>query len=127
MTAVLASLDMFDKATMPALRKKSLQLTAYLQKLLLELPDRPDGELFSIITPTDPEARGAQLSVLLKPGLLDSVFAELLDNGIILDERKPDVIRVAPAPLYNTFTDVWDFVQTFFAACRNAVQKNAAN
>lgn len=127
MTAVLASLDMFDKATMSALRKKSVQLTAYLQKLLLELPDRPDGELFSIITPLNPEERGAQLSVLLKPGLLDSVFAELLDNGIILDERKPDVIRVAPAPLYNTFTDVWDFVQTFFAACRKAAQKNVAN
>ncbi|EAS33333.2 kynureninase [Coccidioides immitis RS] len=125
MTAVLSSLDIFDKATMPALRKKSLELTAYLEHLLLNSPEgvRPSDDPFSIITPSDPEARGAQLSVLLKPGLLDSVFSHLVDNGVILDERKPDVIRVAPAPLYNTFTDVWDFVQIFFDACRKAAQE----
>ncbi|KAI1971793.1 Kynureninase (L-kynurenine hydrolase) [Ophidiomyces ophidiicola] len=122
MSAVLASLDLFDRATMCALRKKSLALTAYLEHLLLNSPDdvRPTDEPFTIITPLDPSARGAQLSVLLKPGLLDTVFAHLLDNGVILDERKPDVIRVAPAPLYNTFTDVWDFVHIFFDACRKA-------
>ncbi|EEP76753.1 kynureninase [Uncinocarpus reesii 1704] len=125
MSAVLASLDMFDKATMAAIRKKSLALTSYLEHLLLNSPSnvRPDGELFTIITPSNPEARGAQLSVLLKPGLLESIFGHLADNGIILDQRKPDVIRVAPAPLYNTFADVWDFVHVFFEACRKAGQE----
>ncbi|WEW59085.1 Kynureninase (L-kynurenine hydrolase) [Emydomyces testavorans] len=128
MSAVMASLEVFNKATMPALRKKSIQLTGYLEHLLRNSPSdvRPDGEPFSIITPSDPHARGAQLSVLLKPGLLDSVFGQLVDSGIILDQRKPDVIRVAPAPLYNTFADVWDFVQVFFDACRKAVQKKDA-
>ncbi|KAL1956451.1 hypothetical protein VTO42DRAFT_7249 [Malbranchea cinnamomea] len=123
-TAVLASLEIFSKATMPAIRKKSVELTAYLEQLLLSYPaERPEDMPFTIITPSDPAQRGAQLSVRLAPGLMEDVFTRLQENGIILDERKPDVIRVAPAPLYNSFTDVWEFVQVFFAACQDAIQK----
>ncbi|KAK2737364.1 Kynureninase (L-kynurenine hydrolase) [Myotisia sp. PD_48] len=121
MTPVLASLEIFNKATMAAIRKKSVDLTAFLENLLLNI-DHHD-KLFTILTPTDPTARGAQLSVRLQPGLLEHVFASLLANGVVLDERKPDVIRVAPAPLYNTYTDVWDFVQILRDACNDAKAK----
>jgi kynureninase len=55
--------------------------------------------------------------------LLDLVLKELDVNGVVVDERKPDVIRVAPAPLYNTFVEVWNFVQIFLGACRKAVKQ----
>lgn len=109
---------------MEALRKKSLELTGYMEHLLLKYPldAPPEDKPFIIITPSDPSQRGAQLSILLHPGYLESVFAKLDASGVIVDERKPDVIRVAPAPLYNTFSDVWDFCQVFLAACRERTQ-----
>ncbi|KAF3491103.1 kynureninase [Arthroderma uncinatum] len=120
MTAVAASLKLFNKATMPALRRKSIQLTAYLEYLLnSEFPAGPEKP-FSIITSSDPNARGAQISVRLKPGMLDDVLAYLEKNGVILDERKPDVLRVAPTPMYNTFDDVWVFVRELKEACKQA-------
>lgn len=105
---------------MEALRKKSLELTGYMEHLLLKHPlDAPPEEKpFTIITPSDPAQRGAQLSILLHPGYLETVFAKLNASGVIVDERKPDVIRVAPAPLYNTFSDVWQFCQIFLGVCR---------
>ena len=112
---------------MSKLRNKSLSLTLYLQQLLVvDFPghgsrnDRP----FKIITPMNPKERGAQLSIRLDPGLLNTVLQELEENGVVVDERKPDVIRVAPTPLYNTFTDVWNFVQIFLSACEKAVKRN---
>ena len=91
-----------------------MKLTAYLQHLLLkDTSVEDDIRPFRIITPLDPSRRGAQLSLLLKPGLLERVASALQDAGIIVDQRKPDVIRVAPVPLYNTFHDVWVFVQVF--------------
>ena len=100
---------------MTNLRQKSLKLTAYLEYLLLK--DTTDEKRqFQIITPSDPHARGAQLSLLLKPGLLHKVAQRLQDNGIICDKREPDVVRVAPVPLYNTFSEVWKFVEVFKAA-----------
>lgn len=56
----------------------------------------------------------------LKPGLLDAVMKELEESGAVVDERKPDVVRVAPAPLYNSYVDVWKFVGIFREACRKA-------
>jgi kynureninase len=94
---------------MADIRKKSVNLTAYLEFLLLSGP----SDAFKIITPSDPEARGTQLSVLLKPGRLDTLMDMLEDAGITIDKRKPDVIRVAPMPLYNTYEEVWRFVQIF--------------
>jgi len=103
------------------LRTKSLKLTAYLETLLLDSKAHKNGH-FSIITPSDPSQRGAQLSLLLKPGLLDTVMHGLEEKGVVIDERKPDVVRVAPAPLYNSFTDCWEFVSAFELAVALAVQ-----
>lgn len=93
---------------MADLRARSIRMTRFLELLLDEMNNTGDGD-FSIITPRDPAARGAQLGIRLRPGMLEPVLKYLDENGVIIDERKPDVIRVAPAPLYNTFTDVWDF------------------
>ena len=103
---------------MDELRAKSLRLTAYLQWLLLkDMPSNDDDDEgdrpFRIITPLDPSKRGAQLSLLLSPGLLEQVGAALQREGIVVDQRKPGVIRAAPVPLYNTYHDVWMFARTF--------------
>ena len=74
------------------------------------------------MTPANPAERGAQLSLMLSPGLLDDVLHGLESNGIVVDERKPDVIRVAPAPLYNTYLEVWEFCQAFLRVCAEAVK-----
>lgn len=118
LTAVLASLEIFQMTTMTALRTKSIKLTGYLERLLRE----GNEGFYQIITPTNPAERGAQLSILLQSGLLDGVMVSLEESGIVVDERKPDVIRVAPAPLYNTFEEVCFFVLEFQAACKKAKQ-----
>ena len=119
-TSLSASLEVFELAGgMPVLREKSKKLTAFLESALEALPEATKA-LFKIITPRDPEQRGAQLSLLLVDGLLDTVMEELTERGVIVDERKPDVIRVAPAPLYNTFEDCVSFVEAFEAALRSA-------
>lgn len=100
---------------MADIRKKSVQITAYLEYLLYSETD-DSSRAFRVITPSNPERRGTQLSVLLKPGRLDTLIEMLDDAGIVVDKRKPDVIRVAPMPLYNTYEDVWSFVQIFKAA-----------
>ncbi len=97
-----ASLDLFEQAGMDRLRAKSLQLTGLLEELLLALPDAP----FAIITPRDPGQRGCQLSLQFRHGG-KAWFDALSRAGIIADWREPDVIRMAPAPLYNRFEDVW--------------------
>lgn len=109
MAALCASLSVFNETSITQIRARSLRLTHYLEYLLLA-GTTDETRKFRIITPTDPNARGAQLSLLLNPGLLDKVAQRLEDAGIICDKRQPDVVRVAPAPLYNTFTEVWTFV-----------------
>jgi kynureninase len=107
MAALRASLEIFDEVGMPALRKKSEQLTGYLESLIDEIAD---GRI-EIVTPRDPEARGCQLSIRVSDttkGLLD----DLTKQGTFADWREPDVIRVAPVPLYNSFEDVFHFSQT---------------
>ena len=99
-----ASLDIFDAAGMDNLRTKSLQLTAFLEYVLHEA-NRNRG-LFRIITPEDPSRRGCQLS-LLTDGRGKALFDYLAQNGVVADWREPNVIRFAPAPLYNSFEDVW--------------------
>lgn len=101
MAPLRASLDLFDRAGMDALREKSIRLTGYLEYLLGELA----AGRVEILTPADPEARGCQLSVRLREGARETVDA-LADRGFVCDFREPDVLRVAPTPLYNTFTDV---------------------
>ena len=112
-TSLNASLEVFEMAGgMQPLRTKSLQLTAYLETLLLNMPGYK-RKSFDIITPKEKEQRGAQLSLKLQEGLLDVVMKELEDRSVVVDERRPDVVRVAPAPLYNSFGDVWEFVEAF--------------
>lgn len=122
-TSLSASLEMFEEAGgMAKLREKSLKLTAFLEQLFNEMPEE-DKKLFRIITPCDPEQRGAQLSLMLSKGILGTVMKELELRGVIIDERKPDVIRVAPTPLYNTFSDCVAFIDAFsaaLAACRQS-------
>ncbi|PYH80833.1 L-kynurenine hydrolase [Aspergillus uvarum CBS 121591] len=112
LAALCAALSVFDGTSMAELRQKSVRLTAYLEYLLLKDYDE-ESRPFRIITPENHEARGAQLSLLLKPGLLQNVSQRLQEAGIICDKREPDVVRVAPVPLYNTFSEVWTFVRIF--------------
>ncbi|KAF2828555.1 kynureninase 1 [Ophiobolus disseminans] len=119
MTSVMASLDVFSMTTMDALRQRSVRLTAYLEARLLRYAGSEPP--YTIITPSNPAERGAQLSVLLKPGLLDNVLHHLEKKSVVVDERKPDVLRIAPAPLYNSFHDVHRFIVVFHEACRKAI------
>jgi kynureninase len=105
--ALKASLDVFEKTSMEQLCAKSKDLTGYLERLL---DSKIPKDQVKIITPADPKQRGCQLSLLFAEGLMLKVFNHLCNVGIVCDERKPNVIRVAPAPLYNTFQDVWIFV-----------------
>lgn len=99
-----ASLDLFDQAGMEALRAKSLQLTAFLEQVLDEADK--GRNMYRIITPRDPVARGCQLS-LLTDDRGKALFEFLSEHGVMADWREPNVIRFAPTPLYNSFEDVW--------------------
>lgn len=101
-----ASLELFDKAGMERLRAKSLQLTAYLEYLLHQLPNLA----FEIITPADAAERGAQLSLYFKERGKE-IHNKMIESGIIVDYREPGVIRVAPAPMYVSFSDVYRFYE----------------
>ena len=104
MAAHWASLEIFDKAGMQNLREKSIKLTAYLEFLLI---NNQIG--FKIITPENKDERGCQLS-LLTGNNGKELFDHLQKNGVIADWREPNVIRIAPVPLYNSFQDAWRFV-----------------
>ncbi len=104
--AVWASLKLFDEVGMDALTRKSLELTGY----LLALIDSLDNPRIEVLTPLDPNQRGSQVSIRVKDSG-KSLFDELYNNGIIADWREPDVIRVAPVPFYNTFQEVFMFVE----------------
>jgi kynureninase len=105
MAALRASLEIFNEAGMSALRSKSRLLTGYLEYLLDEIGD----ERISVITPHDPDQRGCQLSIRVK-NADKSLFEAITTRGVIADWREPDVIRVAPVPLYNSFGDVYMLV-----------------
>jgi kynureninase len=113
MAALRASMDIFDEVGMERLRAKSERLTTYLEFLLEQKPQ----EGFSIITPRDPAQRGAQLSLrVTKNGR--AVCESLAQRGIICDWREPDIMRVAPVPLYNSFLDVHTFADKFLTEIR---------
>lgn len=108
MVALKEAYALHDAATMAKLRAKSLALTGYLEVLLAQL--LPPGS-HDQVTPRDPARRGAQLSLLFAPPTdVDAVFAELRKRNVFVDLRRPNVIRVAPAPLYSGFADVRAFV-----------------
>ncbi|KAI1078477.1 kynureninase [Whalleya microplaca] len=119
-TSLSASLEVFELAGgVSVLREKSKKLTAFLEHCLSFISDDAK-KLFRIITPSDPAQRGAQLSLLLADGLLEEVLKELGDLGVVVDDRKPNVIRVAPTPLYNSFQDCVAFVKALEPALQVA-------
>jgi kynureninase len=110
----------FDRATLPALREKSVKLTGYLEKLLLAPRTRSSASEngmvnaagssapVEVLTPREPHARGCQLSIRV-PGRGREILSSLLSMGVVCDFREPDVVRAAPVPLYNSFHDAWRF------------------
>jgi kynureninase len=112
MAVHLASLQIFHEANISKLREKSKQLTGFLEFVLLEAKKANSVLQFSIITPANPEERGAQLS-LLTDDKGKALFDFLFQQNIIADWREPNVIRLAPAPLYNSFGDVYAVGEAF--------------
>lgn len=108
MAAHKAALDIFEEAGMEKLHTKRKQLAGYLHYLLAEINRRHAEKVIEVITPADENERGCQVSMLmLKRG--KEIFDGLMKQGVIADWREPNVIRVAPVPLYNTFEEVWRF------------------
>jgi len=115
---LIASLSIFLEAGMERLREKSVALTGFLEELL-----RPLQPTVQILTPRDPARRGCQLSLRLAGGEHrgKQVFDALAAHGVVCDWRSPDIIRVAPVPLYNRFEDAWRFAR----ALRDTLQASA--
>lgn len=109
---VVVSLGLFDRVGMEALRRKSVRLTAYLERLLRGV----GTDRLEILTPSDPASRGCQLSLRV-PRAASRVHEALSTRGIVTDLREPNVLRASPVPFYNTYGDVW----TFAEALRNVV------
>jgi kynureninase len=111
LAALRASMEIFSEAGMERLRAKSVLLTSYMEFLL----SQRSSPSFSIITPPDPDRRGAQLSIRLA-----AAGRQLCDQtarvGVFADWREPDIFRVAAVPLYNSFQDVYHFSLCFFDA-----------
>jgi kynureninase len=106
LAALKASLDIFEEAGMKALTEKSKKLTGFLEFLLADIKD----ERISVITPANADERGCQLSIRVKDSD-KNLYKALTDKGVVADWREPDVIRVAPVPLYNTFSDVYKLTE----------------
>jgi len=111
MAPLRASLEIFAAAGIEPLREKSESLTGYLEFLL----DQHAPGKFTLLTPREPYRRGAQLSIRIHQGGR-RISDRLVDQGAICDWREPDILRVAPVPLYNTYADVHHFANRFFAA-----------
>lgn len=109
-----ASLEVFQQATMTALRRKSILLTGYLEFMLKHYHSKDNtsnkGPIVNIITPSRAEERGCQLTLTFSIPK-KSIFKELEKRGVVCDKREPDGIRVAPVPLYNSFHDVYKFIR----------------
>jgi kynureninase len=104
--ALMASLNIFQETGINTLRKKSVLLSSYLHFLLSQV--NQDNKHFTILTPSDARARGCQFSLYF-PRNGKRIFDTLTRSGIVVDYREPNVIRVAPVPLYNTFQEVFQF------------------
>ena len=111
LAALRASMEIFSEAGMDRLRTKSVSLTGYMEFQFGQLA----FPKVSIITPQEPERRGAQLSIRV-PGDGRELCKRLASEGVIGDWREPDTFRVAAVPLYNSYQDVYRFVQRFSAA-----------
>jgi kynureninase len=111
-----AALDIFEQASgLTPLREKSELLTGYLEFLIEGINEDKSEELFKIITPKNKQERGGQLSIVCKQNA-KATFNYLTDNGVIGDWREPNVIRLAPVPLYNSFKEVFEVGRILRAA-----------
>ncbi|MGI8892990.1 MAG: kynureninase, partial [Bacteroidia bacterium] len=117
MAAHKASLDIFIEAGMKSIGDKRDKLTSYLQFIIEELNVKHDAGI-KIITPLNNEERGCQLSLIVKQG--KELFNKISAKGIVADWREPDVIRMAPVPLYNSFEDLFLFGEIL----RNVINEN---
>ena len=118
MAAHLASLEIFDEVGLDKLIEKRVKLTGFLEEVINEISeDYKDKCTFEIITPKNLESRGAQLSILAH-GQGKQMFDKLTEQGVIADWREPNVIRIAPVPLYNSFNDIARFGECLI----NAIQ-----
>lgn len=106
----LASVEMFAEVGMDKLITKRNLITSYLEFILHEIDNELEGADFEILTPSNQEERGCQLSVYLH-GQGRELFDRLMKNGVITDWREPNVIRLAPAPFYCSFEDMYEFGQ----------------
>ncbi|XP_060482153.1 kynureninase isoform X1 [Panthera onca] len=124
-----ASLEIFKQATMKALRRKSVLLTGYLEYMIKHYcnKDKADTKrpFVNIITPSCIEDRGCQLTLTFSIPI-KYVFQELEKRGVVCDKRDPDGIRVAPVPLYNSFHDVYKFINLLASALDSAETKNTS-
>ena len=105
----LASLELFEEVGMQAIIKKRNLIVSYLEFVLQEIDKETEGS-FEVITPTAQEERGTQLSVLLH-GQGRELFKYLMEHGVIVDWREPNVIRLAPAAFYSSFEEMYEFGQ----------------
>ena len=106
-------MTIFAEAGMKNIRAKSIKLTGYLEFLVNDL----NNDRIQIITPNDPEQRGCQLSIQVK-NADKSLHTKLTKAGVISDWREPDVIRIAPAPLYNSYEDAYEMVERLKAVLK---------
>jgi kynureninase len=106
-----AALEIVEAAGWEAIRQKREKLNGFLWSLLEELDQETGGKQLRFITPREADARGCQVSMLMLQNGKE-VYNGLMKAGFIVDWREPDVIRFAPVPLYNTYSEVWHFVQT---------------
>ncbi|MCP5339412.1 MAG: kynureninase [Steroidobacteraceae bacterium] len=114
---LLASLELFAAADIVALRRKSVELTAFLEALIRDCA----GSQLRVLTPQAPRQRGAQLSLQFAGGGAHAraVFERLAADGLVCDLREPDILRVAPVPLYNRCEDAWRFAASLETALRH--------
>ena len=111
MAAHLASLDIFEEAGMDRIGKKRDLMTAFMEFVIDDISEKNKNRCtFELITPRDKTKRGAQLSIMAK-GQGKALFDALSDQGVVADWREPNVIRIAPAPLYNSYEDCYWFGQ----------------
>jgi kynureninase len=114
LSALSASLEIFKEIGMPKLWEKSILLTGYLEYLINELL----GDKVTILTPKNTDERGCQLSLVLKEKGKE-IYENLVEKGVMCDWREPDVIRVAPVPLYNSFQEIYDFCHILLNAIKD--------
>lgn len=107
MTPVQVSLEIFDRVGMPALRERSLRLTAYLRALVEEVIAESPAGAMSLVTPAEEARHGCQLSVRFQTDIHHLADVLRDEDGVIADTRNPDIIRFAPVPLYSSYLDCW--------------------